>query len=191
MVVLESLSPVERAAYLLRRVFDYGYDEIGTILEKQAQNCRQLVHRAEASIRERRPRFDPDPRAVERITCAFLQACAEGDMAGLLELLAADAVVYSDGGGKVPAALVPIRGADRVARLFLGITRQAPAGWQARPVSVNGEPGLLIVIDGRIEQVMTLEIVDGRIATFFVVRNPEKLGHVRGSGLRQHVSRPI
>jgi RNA polymerase sigma-70 factor (ECF subfamily) len=178
LVVLESLSPVERAAYLLRRVFDYGYDEIGTILSKSAQNCRQLVHRAENSIRERRPRFDPDPHETERITGAFLAACASGDLDGLVQLLSADAVVYSDGGGKVPAALVPIRGADRVARLFLGVTRQAPAGWEARRVRVNGQPGLLIVAAGRVEQVMTLEIVDGRITTFFVIRNPEKLTRV-------------
>jgi RNA polymerase sigma-70 factor (ECF subfamily) len=172
------LSPVERAAYLLRRAFDYDYAEIGAILDKSEQNCRQLVHRAEASIRQRRPRFDADPREAERITGAFLDACASGDMAALLQLLSADAVVYSDGGGKVPAALVPIRGADRVARLFLGITRQAPVGWEARPVRVNGQPGLLIIIAGRVEQVMTKEVADGRIASCYVVRNPEKLSRV-------------
>jgi RNA polymerase sigma-70 factor (ECF subfamily) len=178
LVVLESLSPLERAAYLLRRVFDYGYDEIGTILDKSQQSCRQLVHRAEGSIRERRPRFEPDPREAERITGAFLQACASGDLDGLVQLLSDDAVVYSDGGGKVPAARVPIVGVDRVARLFLGLARQATAGWEARRVRVNGQPGVLILIAGHLEQVLTIEVVDGRIATIFVVRNPDKLANV-------------
>ena len=109
LVVLESLSPVERAAYLLRRVFDFGYAEIGTVLEKSEANCRQLVHRAEQCIQERRPRFSPDAEEAERITGEFLKACSTGDLDGLVKLLSTDAVVYSDGGGKVPAA--PIRGA--------------------------------------------------------------------------------
>jgi RNA polymerase sigma-70 factor, ECF subfamily len=178
LVVLESLSSVERAAYLLRRVFDYGYEEIGAILDKSAQNCRQLVHRAETAIHQRRPRFAPDPREAERMTGAFLEACTSGDLAGLLQLLSADAVVYSDGGGKVPAAIVPIRGADRVARLFLGVTRQAPAGWEARFVLVNGQPGLLVLIAGHVAQVMTMEVVAGRITTCYVIRNPEKLARI-------------
>jgi RNA polymerase sigma-70 factor, ECF subfamily len=178
LVVLESLSPLERAAYLLRRVFDYDYEEIGTILDKSQQSCRQLVHRAENSIRERRPRFEPDPREAERITGAFLQACASGDLDGLVQLLSDDAVVYSDGGGKVPAARVPIVGVDRVARLFLGLAKRATAGWEARRVRVNGQPGVLILIAGQLEQVLTMEVVDGRIATIFVVRNPDKLANV-------------
>jgi RNA polymerase sigma-70 factor (ECF subfamily) len=178
LVVLESLSPVERAAYLLRRVFDYGYDEIGAVLGKSEVNCRQLVSRAEERIRERRPRFEAAPAEAERLTGAFLQACATGDLHRLVDLLAADAVLYSDSGGKVPAALVPIRGADRIARLVLGILKKAPAGLEVRRVRVNGQPGLMALIEGVIVQVMTFEVVDGRIATCFVVRNPDKLARV-------------
>jgi RNA polymerase sigma-70 factor, ECF subfamily len=179
LVVLESLSPVERAAYLLRRVFDYGYDEISAILGKSEANCRQLVSRAEERVHERRPRFEAEPDEAERLTGAFLRACSTGDLEGLVSLLATDAVLYSDSGGKATAALVPIRGADRIARLFLGIVKKAPKDLEVRQVRVNGQPGIMAVVDGKVVQVMTFDIVDGRIATGFVVRNPDKLGRVR------------
>jgi RNA polymerase sigma-70 factor (ECF subfamily) len=181
LVVLESLSPVERAAYLLRRVFDYGYDEIGQILEKSEANSRQLVSRAEERIRERRPRFETEPAEAERLTGAFLQACSTGDLHGLVDLLATDAVLYSDSGGKATAALAPIRGADRIARLFLGILKKAPADLEVRWVRVNGQPGLMAVVNGEVAQVLTFDIIDGRIANCFVVRNPDKLARVKVS----------
>ncbi len=179
LVVLESLSPVERAAYLLRRVFDYGYDEIGGILGKSEPNCRQLVGRAEERVRERRPRFEAAPAEAERLAGAFLQACSTGDLDGLVSLLATDAVLYSDSGGKATAALVPIRGADRIARFFLGILKKAPTNLEVRWVRVNGQPGVLAVVDGEVIQVLTFDIVEGRIATCFVIRNPDKLARIR------------
>ena len=97
--VLESLSPVERAAYLLRKIFDYDYDVIAQILERSEPSCRQIVSRAERRIHDQRPRFDPDPAQAERLTDAFLQACSTGDLNGLVQILASDAVLYSDGGG--------------------------------------------------------------------------------------------
>jgi RNA polymerase sigma-70 factor (ECF subfamily) len=179
LVVLESLSPVERAAYLLRRVFDFGYEEIGKILGKSEPNCRQLVSRAEQRILERRPRFDPDPAAAERLTGAFLQACSTGDLRGLVDLLATDAVLYSDGGGKATAALAPIRGAERIARFFLGILKKAPADLEIRRVRVNGQPGLMAVLQGQVVNLLTFDFVDGRIATCFAVRNPDKLARAK------------
>jgi RNA polymerase sigma-70 factor, ECF subfamily len=178
LLVLESLSPVERAAYLLRRVFDYDYDEIARILDKSEPSCRQLVSRAEKRVFDRRPRFERDPAEAERLTDAFLQACATGELEGLVQLLAADAVLYSDGGGKVAAALAPIRGADKIARFFVGIMKKVPPGLEVRKVRVNGQPGLITLIDGQIYLVLTLDIVDGRIANCFVVRNPDKLARV-------------
>jgi RNA polymerase sigma-70 factor (ECF subfamily) len=178
LLVLESLSPVERAAYLLRRVFDYDYDEIARILGKLEPSCRQLVSRAEQRVFDRRPRFEPDPAEAERLTDAFLQACATGELEGLVQILAADAVLYSDGGGKVAAALAPIRGADKIARFFLGIMKKAPPDMEVRRVRVNGQPGLMTLIDGQIYLVLTLDIADGRIANCFVVRNPDKLARV-------------
>jgi len=178
LLVLESLSPVQRAAYLLRRVFEYEYDEIAAILCKTEPSCRQLVSRAEQRVFDRRPRFKPDPVEAGRLTDAFLQACATGELEGLVQLLAADAILYSDGGGKVAAALAPIRGAVKIARFFLGIMKKAPPSLDVRQVRVNGQPGLVALIDGQIYLVLTLDVVDGRIANCFVVRNPDKLARV-------------
>jgi RNA polymerase sigma-70 factor, ECF subfamily len=182
LVVLESLSPLERAAYLLRRVFDYGYDEVAEILGKSEAACRQLVSRAEGHVRERRPRFEADPGEAERITGAFLQACSTGDLGGLVQLLAADAVVYSDGGGKVAAALAPVRGAERIARFFVGLMKKLPAGMEFRRVRVNGRPGLMVLHEGQVFNVLTLDFADGRIAACFIVRNPDKLTRAGTAG---------
>ena len=162
----------------LRRVFDHGYDEIAAILGKSEPACRQLVSRAEGRILERRPRFDPDPGEAERLTGAFLQACSTGDLDGLMQLLAPDAVVLSDGGGKAKAALAPILGADRVARFFIGLMKKAPAETEFRRVRVNGQPGLMTILGGQVHNVLTLDIADGRIAACFIVRNPDKLSRV-------------
>ena len=178
LVVLESLAPVERAAYLLRRGFDHGYDEIARILGRSEPACRQLVSRAEARVLERRPRFEASLDEAERLTGAFLQACANGDLDGLVQMLAADAVLVSDGGGKATAALAPIRGADRVARFFLGVMRKAPPGLELRRVRVNGQPGLMAILGGRVVHVLTLDVADGRIAACYVMRNPDKLARV-------------
>lgn len=179
LVALESLGPVERAAYLLRRAFDYEYAEIAGVLGKSEAACRQLVSRAEARVRERRPRFDPDPAEAERLTEAFLAACRTGDLAGLTQLLAGDAVAVTDGGGKASAALAPIRGADRVARFLLGVLRKAPPGVEYRRVRVNGLPGVTAVLAGEVWHVLTLDAADGRVAAVYVVRNPDKLARVR------------
>ena len=182
LVVLESRSPTERAAYLLRRVFDYEYPEIAAILGKSEPNCRQIVHRAEQRVSERRPRFDPPPEEAQRLTGVFLQACTTGDLDGLVRLLADDAVFYSDGGGKVPAARAPVRGGLSIARLFLGLLKKLPAGAEHRRVRVNGQPGLLTLHEGQPLNVLTFDIADGRIRTCFVMRNPEKLARVAVDG---------
>ena len=178
LVVLESLAPAERAAYLLRRAFDYEYAEIAAILGRSEPACRQLVSRAEARVLERRPRFEADPAEAERLTGAFLHACSTGDLDGLVGLLAADAVAVSDGGGRATAALAPIRGAERVARFFVGLLRKAPPGLELRRVRVNGRPGVLAVLDGQAVNVLTLDVVAGRVAACYVVRNPDKLARV-------------
>lgn len=183
LVVLESLSPVERAAYLLRRVFDYDYDQIAEVLDKSATNCRQLVSRAEERVHERRPRFETDPDEAERITGRFLEACTTGDMDGLVGLLAADATAYTDGGGKASAAMVPIYGAEKIARMFIGLARKAGNDFEMRPVRVNGQPGVLTLYRGELGHVLTLDIVDGRIENCYVFRNPEKLARMTKSDL--------
>lgn len=175
LVVLESLSPLERAAYLLRKVFDYEYAEIAEILGKSEVNCRQLVSRAENHIRERRPRFDADPHDAERVTEAFIGACRTGDLAGLVNLLSEDVVAYSDGGGKATAARAPIHGPERVARFFIGLAKKAAPGIELRPVTVNGQPGLMAVLGDEVLNVLTLDVVAGRIAACYIIRNPDKL----------------
>ncbi|HVK09320.1 MAG TPA: RNA polymerase sigma-70 factor [Gemmataceae bacterium] len=180
LVVLESLSPVERAAYLLRRVFDFGYDEIGEVLGKNEPACRQLVSRAEERVRERRPRFDPDPVEAGRITNQFLATCATGDVGDLVSLLAEDAVLYSDGGGKALAALAPIYGADRVARFILGVRKKGADRLRFEPVTVNGRPGVIAWDGDQVHSVLTLDVADGRVTNVFIVRNPDKLARVKG-----------
>ncbi len=178
LVVLESLSPPERAAYLLRRVFDYGYDEMAQVLQRSEPACRQLVSRAEAHVQSRRPRFQPDPVEAERLTRMFLHACSSGNLNGLVHLLAADAVFTSDGGGKATAALAPIRGAERIARFFLGIFRKSPPEAKFKRVRVNGQPGVMGIYQGQVVNVLTFDVVDGKIAACFAIRNPDKLKRV-------------
>jgi RNA polymerase sigma-70 factor (ECF subfamily) len=179
LVVLESLTPVERAAYLLRRVFDYDYAEIADVLGKSEANCRQLVSRAEGHVLERRPRFEPDPAEAGRVTDAFLQACASGDLGRLVQLLTDDAVLYSDGGGKARAALAPIHGADRIARFLLGIRTKWPADMEVHRARVNGRPGLVATLRGQPLAVWTFDLDGPRIRSCFVVSNPDKLTRVR------------
>jgi RNA polymerase sigma-70 factor (ECF subfamily) len=183
LVVLESLGPVERAAYLLRKAFDYEYAEIAGILGKSEANCRQLVSRAEDRLRERRPRFDPAPDVAERATTAFLHAVTTGDVGGLVGVLAEGAVAMTDGGGKASAARAPVVGAGRVARFFVGLAKKAPAGFELRRVRVNGQPGLLTVVGGRVDHVMTFDVDDaGKIAACYVIRTPDKLARVSVGG---------
>jgi RNA polymerase sigma-70 factor, ECF subfamily len=175
MVALESLSSVERAAYLLRRVFDYSYAEIASILEKSEPACRQLVTRAEQHLRQRRPRYDVDWAEAKRVTGAFVEACASGNVAGFVRILTEDVVAYSDGGGKVAAALAPVSGADRVSRFFAGLIKKAPAGMELRHAIVNGAPGLVVLAAGSVDSLLTFEIAGGRIAACFIIRNPDKV----------------
>lgn len=173
--VLERLSPVERAAYVLRQIFDYDYGEIAEILQKSATNCRQLVSRAEQRVLEGRPRFAAAADEVARLSSEFLRACSSGNLDALLQLLTVDAVMISDGGGKVTAALRPVVGADRVARFFLGIVRKTPAYGRAQTVLVNGQPGLAAWIEDAMIAVFAFDLDGDRIRSIFAIRNPDKL----------------
>ena len=181
LVLLESLTPTERAVFLLREVFDYDYDEISHLVGKSEANCRQIAHRAREYVAARRPRFERSPEQEERLTGSFLEACTYGDMEGLLELLAEDIVLWSDGGGKARAALNPIRGSDRVARFFLGILGKTPPGLVVRQTWVNGQPGITgYYADGQPQSVTTFDIAGERIRAIHILVNPEKLGNIPG-----------
>jgi RNA polymerase sigma-70 factor (ECF subfamily) len=181
LVVLESLSPEQRAALLLHDVFDYGYDEVAAIVGKSPDNARQLAARARRHVEERRPRFETSREQRDELARQFLAAAQEGDLAGLESLLAHDVVLHGDGGGKVPALARSLHGRSRVARTLRAWARQGAriAGAAIRPVTVNGQPGGLVVDgSGRVISVMALDIEGGEIRAIRSIVNPEKLGHV-------------
>jgi RNA polymerase sigma-70 factor, ECF subfamily len=176
LVLLERLSPVERAVFLLREVFEYEYEEIGHMLGQSVPNCRQILRRARQRIKEERPRFDASPQQHERLLNEFLEASSHGDMQGLLTLFTNDIVLYSDGGGKASAVPNPIFGADRVARFLIGGFRKfVPSDVVQKIVPLNGRPALVNYRNGIPRGVVTLEIVDGRVRNIYIVTNPKKL----------------
>ncbi|HRQ41128.1 MAG TPA: RNA polymerase sigma-70 factor [Chloroflexota bacterium] len=179
LVLLETLSPTERAVFLLREVFDYDYAEIAEMVGKSEANCRQMVRRAKQHLADGRPRFQATPAEQQHITWQFAQACVQGDMAGLLALLAEDVVEYSDGGGQVVAAIKPVRGADKVARFFLGLMKKLPDSLAHRLTIANGRPAIISYIDGAPVNVTILDIDDGRIQRIYNIVNPDKLRHIQ------------
>jgi RNA polymerase sigma-70 factor, ECF subfamily len=178
LVLLESLNPTERAVFLLREVFGYGYGEIARIVGKGEANARQIAHRARSAVAARRPRFDPSPEQGKRLTERFLEASRSGDMGGLLELLADDVTVWSDGGGKATAARRPVRGKERVARFFLGLAGKAGPGLVVRIARVNGGPGAVVYSERRPAMVLSLDVEGELVRVVRVVVNPDKLGSV-------------
>ncbi|MEL7475179.1 MAG: RNA polymerase sigma-70 factor [Cyanobacteria bacterium J06642_12] len=181
LVLLEHLSPVERAVFLLHEAFGYDYAEIGRIVDKSAVNCRQIGRRARQHLAARRPRYQASHQHQEQLTRQFLQACNYGDVPGLLDLLAKDISLWSDGGGKVAACLTPLHGEVKVARFLQAIYRRNQRlgrTYKAELVWVNGEPGILYKWDGHIETVVALTIADRRIQELYFVRNPDKLQRI-------------
>jgi len=178
LVLLERLAPIERAVFLLREVFDYGYPEIARIVDKSEANCRQMARRARQHLAEHRRRFHASPEQLGQIAQRFLQAATTGDVQSLLELLADDVTVWSDGGGKVAAALNPIEGADKVARFFVGIVKKAPPKFSVRPARVNGGPGFLLYDGAQPYGVISADVADGKVCGIHIVVNPDKLRRV-------------
>jgi RNA polymerase sigma-70 factor (ECF subfamily) len=188
LLVLERLTPVERAVFLLREAFDYGYDEIAPVVGKSEDNCRQIAVRARRHVDAERPRFEPSAAARDELAARFFAAAQEGELAGLEELLAADATLTGDGGGKAHAFPAPLVGRERVARALHAIFRQgARLGATAAPAHVNGQPGIVARdAGGAIVSVLTLEIAGGVVTAIRSVVNPDKLGHL---GPRSDVAR--
>lgn len=178
--VLERLTPEERAVLVLRDAFDYGFGEIAEIVGKSEANCRQILSRARRRLGDERPRFDPDPRQRSDLAARFLDAARGGDMDGLVALLAPDAVLVGDGGGKARSIPRPMAGADRVARALAGFYRTGlELGVTLEPVFVNGQPGFRSIdADGRIINVASVDVEGGRIRRVHSITNPDKLGHL-------------
>jgi RNA polymerase sigma-70 factor (ECF subfamily) len=181
LVLLESLTPEQRAVLLLRDVFDYGYDEIAAILGKTEDNTRQLAARARRHVEQRRPRFEPSTEQRDELARRFLAAARDGELAALEELLADDVVLHGDGGGKVPALARSLHGRRRVARTLVAWGRAGAriGGAELHPVEVNGQPGALVLgHDGRLIAVMALDILGGQVCGVRSIVNPDKLRHL-------------
>ncbi|SDW26037.1 RNA polymerase sigma-70 factor, ECF subfamily [Amycolatopsis xylanica] len=186
MLVLETLTPTERAVFVLRDVFDVGYDEIAEAVGKTPAAVRQIAHRARSHVAARRPRGTVSAAESRGALEAFQSAVETGDLQRLLDLLAPDVVLMGDGGGVKQAVLRPVSGADKVARMLAsGIGRIAALG-TLQPVQVNGFPALVVRIDGEVDTVLAVRIDDGLVTGLYAVRNPEKLSHMdRETALRR------
>jgi RNA polymerase sigma-70 factor (ECF subfamily) len=180
LLVLERLSPVERAVFLLRDVFAYEFDEIAPIVGKSEPNCRQLAVRARRHVAEGKPRFEASRAKRQELASRFFAALGEGDMDDLVGLLAGDVVVHGDGGGKGPSWGRPIVGRDNVARLMHGLGDQMrELRIEIHQVDINGQPGALVFApDGRLTNVFSLDIADGVVQAIRSVINPDKLRHL-------------
>lgn len=180
MVVLDTLSPAERVAFLLHDVFGDDYAEIAATLERSETACRQLVSRARKHVQARRPRFEHDPQVRAQVAERFLAASASGEVDELLALLADDVSLHFDGGGKASAGLRPVHGPDRVVRYVQGVAKAATqlhltVRW------LNGSPGLIAQRgDGSVDTAFVLDVADGVVVRINVIRNPDKLAHLAG-----------
>lgn len=179
LVLLETLTPPERAVFLLHEVFDYSFTEIADILEKSPANCRQIFHRAKSHLAEKRQRVELKPENRRQLLDSFVAACQSGNLATLTQLLASDVTAWSDGGGKVRAGLLPVSGRETVAKLFVTLMRKVPADHQLFVEEVNGTPALLSWSDAHLNWVFLLDIRDGAVVGLYSVMNPDKLAYLQ------------
>ena len=179
LVLLEELSPAERAAFILREIFSYPYADTAELLGRSEAACRQLVSRASRQIGDRRRHFDSDRREGQDLAARFAGACATGDVSGLLELLAPDVVIWSDGGGKARAAPRPVFGARRATRFLVNVAKRLPAGVDVRLATLNGQPGIVIDENGEPASAIVLDVLGGSICGVWIVANPDKLRALR------------
>ncbi|MEU2897269.1 RNA polymerase sigma-70 factor [Streptomyces sp. NPDC088106] len=181
LVVMESLSPLERAVFVLREAFGYPYADIAAMLDRGEPAVRRLAGRARGHIEERRPRYEVDPVRRRDLTERFLAAAAGGDLAGLMELLAPDVRLVGDSGGKSRAPLRVLEGADHVGRFLLGVAVKGVGDMTVRFLELNGGPAVLVLSGGRPDSVFQLDVADGRVQAVYIVRNPDKLRSLPGA----------
>jgi RNA polymerase sigma-70 factor (ECF subfamily) len=176
LVLLEELTPPERAAYLLHDIFGYPFNDVAQSMGRTAADCRQLAARARRRIEDRRQRFDADLRHGHELTRRFAVACGTGDLEGLLRLLAEDVVVWTDGGGKVRAAMRPVTGSRRSSRFLLNVAKKLHG--VPEEATLNGQPAMIFIQDGLVVTALVLDILEGKIVGVRVVSNPDKLGRL-------------
>jgi RNA polymerase sigma-70 factor (ECF subfamily) len=176
LILLESLTPVERAVFLLREVFDYDYREIAEIVGKEESACRQSFHRAKTHLAEHRPRFQASAAEHKQMLQKFIEACKVGELDGLTNLLSSDVVLMSDGGGKASAATRPLNTSEPVARFLLGLLRRMPPTFGIEILQINGKPAILVRDDqDNPFSLQTFEMDAEKICSFYIIRNPDKL----------------
>jgi RNA polymerase sigma-70 factor (ECF subfamily) len=176
LVLLETLSPDERAVFVLREVFGFGYDEIATAVSKSEATARQIAHRAREHVQARRKRFEPvDPRRSAQITAQFFATASTGDVGALMSMLAPDAAWIADSGGKVSAARRPVVGAAKVAAALVGLARKGLPDLRVEMSRCNCAPAVLFYSGDRLDMVVAVEVVDDKIGTLYAIRNPDKL----------------
>ncbi|MFI9548144.1 RNA polymerase sigma-70 factor [Streptomyces sp. NPDC052016] len=175
LVVLESLSPLERAVFVLREAFGYPYAEIGVVLDRTEAAVRQLAGRARRHVEERRPRYEVDPAQRRELTERFLAAAADGDLEALMELLAPDARLVGDSGGKAKAPLRTLESADHIGRFLIGVARRGVPDLSYRFVEVNGGFAVLVLSGDKADSVFQLDVAEGRVQAVYIIRNPDKL----------------
>ncbi|MEO3875218.1 RNA polymerase sigma-70 factor [Nonomuraea sp. B12E4] len=178
MIVLETLSPTERAVFVLREAFDVGYEEIAAAVGKSPAAVRQIAHRARRHVDARRPRQAVSPSQTRAVLESFQRALETRDLRGLLDVLAPQVVLIADGGGVKQPAPRPITGSEKVVRFIVGGLGKADVSLVCAPTVVNGNPALLVRVDGEIDGVLAIRVEDARITGLYYVRNPEKLTHV-------------
>jgi RNA polymerase sigma-70 factor (ECF subfamily) len=179
LVLLETLTPTERAVFILREVLDYEFSEVASVVGKEEANCRQILIRARKRVHDRRPRFDASPTQAEELMQRFHQAVTNGELENLINLLAEDVVFVSDGGGKSKAFLKPVHGAAAIARPMINATRKfRTATQEIVHALINGLPGFVTFEGRNAVRVMAFGILGGRIQAIFVISNPDKLGHL-------------
>jgi RNA polymerase sigma-70 factor (ECF subfamily) len=187
LLLLERLTPMERAVFLLREVFDYEYAEIATVLGQSEANCRQILRRAQQHVGDIRRRFDASAQQRNELLKQFIQATRKGELQGLVNLLSSEAVLHTDGGGKAIAVPSLVEGAENVARIILNrMSTVVPKDLVTRLAQINGQPGIVSYLKGKPFSALSLEIAEGRIKAIYVVTNPEKLAHLQNLPTAPH-----
>lgn len=183
LVVLDRLTPVQRAVFILREVFDYDYASVAEMINKSESHCRKIAQRARDHIHENKPRFDSNAPKKHKLVTTFINAVQDGDLSEIESMLAEEAILYSDGGGKVTAARKPIYGSAKIGKFMVGIQKKGTEDteWRLEFREVNGEPGMLIWVEDNVYNVWSFHIENDKIHSIYVVLNPEKLEHLKRS----------
>ncbi|WP_257347677.1 RNA polymerase sigma-70 factor [Pseudalkalibacillus decolorationis] len=188
LMLLQQLSEVERAVFLLREVFQYDYDEIASMVDKSSTNCRQIFHRAKKSLVHEPDSYPQNYKQMSVYVEKFMAALQNGEISEMLQMLKKDAIFFADGGGKVKAAIKPIYTADRITQLFKGVINKLPENAAFNFKRVNGGPGIVVTIDGDVAYVVSFEFKDRKIKSVYMVANPDKLSRLnedRSKGMKQ------